>query len=104
MALAPHHAAMLAASDIAPHRDCRPGVLDRHNQGRLARLGFPPDANSSRRRWWCPSLTCKASARPTCCAQMPRASVMANPTKYEFMRGFRMALDVPNLEWHPHTV
>ena len=95
MALAPHHAAILAASDIAPE------VITARGTGRpQPRSISPPGVQRE------PTAQARArrsiyNVRGELSTYMLRPDAPrirdGKPAKYEFMRGFRMALDVPNL-------
>ena len=96
MALAPHHAAMLAASDIAPEVRAARGYWTATTKVELARLGFSASQQLK------PALVVPIyNVRGELSTYMLRPDAPrirdGKPAKYEFMRGFRMALDVPNL-------
>jgi putative DNA primase/helicase len=95
--LAPHHAAMLTASDIAPEVIEARGYWTATTKAELARLGFPSTQQLQ------PALVVPIyNGRGELSTYMLRPDVPrlrnGKPAKYEFMRGFRMVLDVPNLE------
>src|SRR5262245_36148824 len=96
MPLAAHHAAMLAASDIAPQVIDARGYWTASTKVELARLGFPPTQQLP------PALVVPIFnvrgelATYTLRPDTPRMR-QGKPAKYEFMRGFKMVLDVPNL-------
>lgn len=97
MLLAAHHAAMLAASDIAPKVIDARGYWTASTKVELARLGFPPTQQLP------PALVVPVfNVRGELSTYMLRPDAPrirdGKPAKYEFMRGFRMVLDVPNLE------
>ena len=96
MALAPHHAAMLAASAIAPEVRAARGYWTATTKVERARLGFSASQQLK------PALVVPIyNVRGELSTYMLRPDAPrirdGKPAKYEFMRGFRMALDVPNL-------
>jgi uncharacterized protein DUF3854 len=97
MPLAPHHDAMLAALDIAPTVITARGYSTAITKVELARLGFPPAQQLP------PALVVPIyNVRGELSTYVLRPDVPrirnGRPAKYEFPRGFRMVLDVPNLD------
>jgi P4 family phage/plasmid primase-like protien len=97
MPLAAHHEAMLAASDIAPEVIVARGYWTATTKAELARLGFPPTQQLQ------PALVVPIyNVRGELSTYMLRPDAPrirdSKPAKYEFMRGFKMVLDVPNLD------
>lgn len=97
MPLAAHHATMLAASDIAPKVIEARGYWTATTKVELARLGFPPTQQLQ------PALVVPIyNVRGELSTYMLRPDAPrirdGKLAKYEFMRGVKMVLDVPNLD------
>ena len=97
MTLVEHHVNMLKSSAIASAVMQARGYWTATRKVELARLGFAPGRRCSRR--WCVPIY---NVRGELATYMLRPDTPrirnGEPAKYEFMRGFRMVLDVPNLE------